>query len=282
MLTLGLRLLAWLLRGCPPNWGAALARGAGRLAHRALGGRRRLVEAHLNEVWPGGAPIGSRAVFEHLGQTAWDFVQLPVHRQEGFRRVVGVDADALSRALALGRGVVAVTGHLGSWELALAAAASWQNVRTHVVVKSLGSLDPWVTQCRRAAGLEIIRADGDQTTVRRVVREVVRALKAGDVVVVVIDQHAPAGACVVPFFGRPAATITLPARLAIRRQVPIVWVESWRTDDGGHRVRFEAVPTAAGSVRALTADLNRRLESAIRRQPAQWLWTHRRWKVSLR
>ena len=211
---------------------------------------------------------------------ARDFLHLRTHRANGYRAVAVPQLSRLTDAVSKGRGVVVASGHLGSWELSAAAVAARCEVAAHLVVKPLGPIDGWVNRERRRAGLHTITAGQGARTVRAVVR----ALKRGEIVVLVVDQHAPSGACIAPLFGRPAATETLPARVAALTGAPLLWLAPARTGRDAHRVSIIEVPNDRSGrpkdVREVTLALNAHLEAAIRAHPPQWLWTHRRWKVS--
>ncbi len=275
-----LDLIAWFVEGLPEAWGRPLCRGVARGVEWVMPGRSAIARRNIEAAWGRPVPIRTQDVWTHLALTAWDFLRVKRHRSRGFDHV-GRES-ALSAALALGRGAIVATGHLGSWELVAAALASRMKVRTHVVAKSLGVLDAWLLRRRRQAGLHTLAAHGGLNTARAALR----ALAAGEIVVVVIDQHAPTSACLVPFFGRLAATTVLPTWLAYRSGAPLVWLSTFRTPRGEHPVEVGRMDAAdfdsrAGRHRGM-AELTGRLERAVRAHPAQWPWTHRRWKVSTR
>ena len=82
-----------------------------------------------------------------------------------------------------------------------------------------------------------------------------------------------------PFFGRPAYTMTLAARLTETGAIPLLaWGE--RLPNGqGFRLHFSP-PTAPieGDTIARAACINREMEQLIRQQPAQYLWGYNRYK----
>jgi KDO2-lipid IV(A) lauroyltransferase len=86
----------------------------------------------------------------------------------------------------------------------------------------------------------------------------------------------------VPFFGRPARTPPGAALLALRTGAPVVTAFIERRPEGGHRVRFAAVPPVEGrghgAVVALTARFTAAIEAQLRRAPAEWVWWHERWR----
>lgn len=98
-----------------------------------------------------------------------------------------------------------------------------------------------------------------------------------------VDQHAGKGGVWVPFFGRECSTNAGPAIFALRYNCKLFTGFCFRT--GLAQWQLEAgdeIPTHENdeprTIEAITADINRSLEAAIRRDPANWFWVHNRWK----
>jgi KDO2-lipid IV(A) lauroyltransferase len=128
-------------------------------------------------------------------------------------------------------------------------------------------------------GLEIILPRG-------AVGEMVKAVQGGGVVFQLIDQVVPADKGVfVPFFGRRASTTPAVSLAAARSGAPVFVMMAVR-DGARLRSRVEGpIPLpSSGDQRAdiatHTAELTAHIERIIRQHPDQWLWLHRRWKVS--
>jgi len=83
-----------------------------------------------------------------------------------------------------------------------------------------------------------------------------------------------------PFFGRPAYTMTLAARLALQSEAPLILAWGERLPWGaGFVLRFSAMQKpASGDVEAAVAQINRAMEALIRQCPAQYLWSYPRYK----
>lgn len=98
------------------------------------------------------------------------------------------------------------------------------------------------------------------------------------------DQDAGDRGLAVPFFGRDCSTSAAPAVFALRYQCPLHVAICYRTALARWHIEVsEAIPThdATGQPRevaAIALDMNRAYEAAIRRDPANWFWVHRRWK----
>jgi KDO2-lipid IV(A) lauroyltransferase len=97
------------------------------------------------------------------------------------------------------------------------------------------------------------------------------------------DQHAGNGGYWAPFFGKECSTTTAPAVFALRYGCPLytgfvfrTGLASWRLELGDKIETHEN--GVARSTEAMTDDINRSFEKAIRRDPANWFWVHKRWK----
>lgn len=189
-------------------------------------------------------------------------------------------AQAIETAAAEGKGVLLMTGHLGNWEVGCRYFGEMFPGRFAVVAKRLRPawLDRFVVGLRSRSGTEVIPKD-------QAARGVLRALREGKIVAVLMDQNRPEGVFA-PFFGRLAATSPLVPMLAARTQSPVLPTAVTRTPDGLFELsvlpplHFEGDFKEAGSLEAAVARCNGALETMIRRHPEQWLWSHRRFKTA--
>jgi len=260
----------------------ALALGdmLGRVAHAVLVDARRLAVGNVGVAFPE-LPLRERRrlvrrTFRHAGRS---FVELALFRKLRGRAgyVVIEGLDILDRALAGGRGAIAVTGHVGNWEL-LAATIADQGYPLSVVARRVNDarFQEMIASFRGDVGIEILLRDAPNF-----VRDVRSSLARGRIVALLIDQDTRGAGVVVPFFGRPARTPPGAAVLALRLRAPLVTVFIERRLEGGHRIRFEAMDGCQrGPARAteLTARLTSRIEAQIRRAPVEWVWWHERWR----
>jgi KDO2-lipid IV(A) lauroyltransferase len=195
-------------------------------------------------------------------------------------------AALIDAALQAGRGLVLLTPHLGSFELAAQAYAErWGSLKPITVLyrpARHARLRELQQQARARPGLATAPADLGG------VRHMLRALKRGEAVGLLPDQVPPHGQGVwAPFFGRPAYTMTLAARLALQAGAPVLLARCERLARGrGFRIVLEPLAEplpAAGSgeelQRAQAEAVNRAMESQIRQCPQQYLWGYNRYKV---
>ena len=115
---------------------------------------------------------------------------------------------------------------------------------------------------------------------RKGLAEMIRFLKGGGMVGVVLDQSMGDGA-MLSFFGQPALTSLSPAEMALRYDALVLPTYGLRRPDGGFDLWIEA-PIPHGTPEEMTQTLNDSLEAQVRAHMDQWLWTHRRWKMSNR
>jgi KDO2-lipid IV(A) lauroyltransferase len=119
-------------------------------------------------------------------------------------------------------------------------------------------------------------------------RAIIRTLREGRLLGLLIDQDTAVQGVFVPFFGRPAFTPRAAGDLALRFQVPVAVIWSRRRGPApgdGHELSVEMVPydpssgdREAESVR-ITGACTALLEGAIRERPEEWVWMHERWKT---
>lgn len=273
------RVLAGVFRALPWSAAQALGRSLGRLAWAFSRRDRRRALKHLALAFPE-TPAEkrerlARASFVHLGATLGEVLWLITRSCEAVERHVELVGTGPAETLrAEGRPVLFVTGHCGNWEL-VAAAWSCRFGPATVVARAP---DEAPLQ-RLVAGF---RGRFGTRTVERgeagAARELLRTLREGGALAMLIDQDTRVEGVWVPFFGRPAYTPVGAARLALRRDVAVVPVFDERLPDGSHRARFGAPLDLPGDETEATAVMTRVIEAQVRRVPEQWVWMHRRWR----
>ncbi|WP_176065136.1 lysophospholipid acyltransferase family protein [Anaeromyxobacter diazotrophicus] len=288
--SLALRVLAALLGRLPLRAALAVGALAGRLAWHLAPGTRRLMLAHLALAFPEKSEAERRAVARaslvHLGQVALEVAALRRYRDrlEAYVSIAPGGAELVERAMARGRGLVFVAGHIGNWEL-LAQRLSRLAQPNAVVAKR--NADAWLN-----GAVERLRAEGGLETFWRedpaTGRRLLRLFKRGGGLGILVDQDTKVQGVFAPFFGRPAFTPRAAADLALRFGATALVVTSHRRGPGrgaGHELEVvelpydPAPPDREAEVLRFTAAALAIQEAAIRRHPAEWVWMHRRWKT---
>jgi KDO2-lipid IV(A) lauroyltransferase len=271
-----------------PERAERLGRRLGRMLAGSVAPRRARVKDNLAHAFPekSAAEVDVLAadVFVHFGGLAAEIVATLDETLEGLVSRVEYENEAAARAaFASRRGLFFLTPHLGNWEISALAAAGHGMPMT-VIARPLDNprLDKRLTAFRERGGNVVVPKT-------EAAREILRALRAGGAVGILLDQHTRgADAIPAPFFGRPAATSSVVARFVDRTEALVVPAAAIRIGPARYRLRFEdpidvrALPKEERSPERLTALLNATMEAQIRRAPEQWLWLHNRWKISSR
>ena len=223
-----------------------------------------------------------RSEFTSLGRQLAEVCLFPKYTRDNIEQVVIYDGfENFERAVAVGKGVLFLTAHLGGWELS-AFAHSLYGHPLHVVMRPLDNpyLDRLVRQYRTMHGNSMIDKDDP-------VRALLSAMKAGETVGILMDTNmTPPQGVFVDFFGIPACTPSGLARIALRTDAAVVpgftiWDERLKK----YRLRFdpavELIRTAdtEADIVANTQRFTKIIEEYVRLYPGQWLWVHRRWKT---
>ena len=189
------------------------------------------------------------------------------------------NGEVIHDALAMGKGVILLGGHFGSWELLVSSVRLIVGVPFTVIVQHQRNarIDHLVDSTRRRFGNVTVPMGPS-------VREVLKALQQSRVVAMLGDQSGAKEAIFVNFFGRPAATHRGAAAFSLKTGAPIIMIFLIRQPDSTYRADIEALDGAGidGYTENNILELTRRhaalLEKYIRLYPDHWLWMHKRWK----
>jgi KDO2-lipid IV(A) lauroyltransferase len=223
----------------------------------------------------------ARGVYAHFGTVILDLLWMqgrPVGELLALADLEGV--EHLQRARALGRGVLAPGAHLGNWELqAVASVPLVGNIVSIARALDNPALDQRLVALRTSSGNAVIYK-------QKALAHALKALRGSEILAVLIDQNVQQRDGVfVRFFGRPAATTTVAAALALKTGCAIVPVRCTLQANGRYRMAYGPPVEWSGSGRrnddlaGLTQHLTSIIEGWVRETPEQWLWLHRRWKT---
>ncbi len=185
------------------------------------------------------------------------------------------DWEIAQQALDAGRGAIFLTPHLGCFEIIAQAIASRVPLTAMYRPPKKAALEPLLGEARARDGLSLAPAN------LAGVRTLLKRLRSGGAIGLLPDQVPGAGEGVwAPFFGRPAYTMTLPAKLHQMSGAPLVLSYAERLPRGrGFAIRFVRFDQALeGSPDQQAQTINAAMESLIARCPAQYFWSYNRFK----
>lgn len=220
-----------------------------------------------------------RQHFRNLGKSFAEIVKIYFGRgEEIFRGIEILGREHYENASAKGKGVIIITGHCGNWEL-LALALARNRIPVNGVARAQDNpyLNKAVENIREKYGNRTIYKKG-------ALRNILQGLKKNETIGIVIDQSVVRSeGIVIDFLSQKSYTMKMPAVLARKTGSPVLPVFIRRVS-GGHVIEIGEEISLDQSVdpkAALLHDTMRfasTVEAYVRKNPAEWLWIHRKWK----
>lgn len=275
------------LQALPLRWVARIGRSGGALAYAIDARHRRVAQKNLamclgSERSTDEIRALAKENFRRLGENyscAIKTAAMSWEELKPFVEFVGSEKAMPDGSGVAPRTMVVAIGHFGNFELyarfgnfmpKFQCATTYRGLRQPSVNRLMQSM-------REKSGCTYFERRTDAA-----------ALKAwmtptGRILGLLADQHAGTGGIRIPFFGQDCATTASPAVFALRYDCPLHTGICYRVGLGRWRIEMgEQIPTHEGgkarSVEAITRDVNRAFEAAVRKDPANWFWVHNRWK----
>ena len=272
----------WLVHWLPLSWQSLLGRAVGAVAWRMAGSRRRIALRNLEMCLPEKSEAERLAIarehFGWLGRSLLERGLLWYASPERLKRLIHVEGE-VGLADATKRPVMWLVPHFLA--LDVAGAAVQLNIARPGASIYQAQSDPVFDAAMRRGRLRFGNAKifaRDETA-----RPLMRAIRDGAGFFNLPDMDfGERDAAFVPFFGVPAATLLAPSRMARALNMSVQPVVGEMLDGGGgFRVRFlpplKDFPT--DDPVADTLRINHWIEEEVRRNPAQYLWVHKRFKT---
>ncbi|EOA02605.1 lauroyl/myristoyl acyltransferase [Herbaspirillum frisingense GSF30] len=227
------------------------------------------------------ALAGHRAsLFKAVGEAGKGMFELPFIWCASPRRVLRTarlrNWDLVEQALAAKSGVIFLTPHLGCFEISAQVVAHQTSLSVLYRPPRKAALKPLIEGARARANLHLAPAN------LAGVRILLKALKNSQAIGLLPDQVPQNGEGVwADFFGKPAYTMTLPAKLQQMSGAPLLLVYaerlSWGRGFDVHFVPFEGELPESPVQQARA--INAAMEKLIAHCPAQYIWSYNRYKT---
>lgn len=265
-----------------------LGRAMGKFAYMLASDLRRTGATNLRLAFPEKSDEERarllRDCFDSLGRVLGFFSQFSSRSREDLKQLIEAQGlENLETAKkACGQKLILYTGHLGAWELTSFGLALFGHPFTFLVRRiDNPRIEQMVDRVRTRFGNQTI----DKLAAAR---SMLKILRSGETPLGLLPDLNTLDdeAIFIDFFGVPAATTFVVAKLAVRTNTPLVPVFApWSDEKGKYLLIVEPpIPVECtgdedADVRNLTIRLTQRIENQIRRYPGQWLWIHKRWKT---
>lgn len=219
--------------------------------------------------------VSPKEVAKSAGKMLTDSLWIWQHPQEALQKTELIHWDVVENAMAEGKGLLMLTPHLGAFEMIPRVLA--EHFPATIIYKPAKQtwLNDLIEKGRAHPRMNFVPAN------MQGVRQIARALVRGEAVGILPDQVPGNGEGVwAPFFGKPAYTAVLPAKIALKNNIPTIVFSAIRQPHGsGWSVVAQRMtePFQSDPVAAAT-QLNHFLEQVIIQNPEQYLWMYKRYK----
>lgn len=216
-----------------------------------------------------------RRAYAHFGRTFLECLNVEPLIRNADSLIEFPDWPEAKRLLDQKKGIVALTAHLGNWDV-LGAFFAHQKVPVIAVAKQARNPAVQFTleKLRNSFGFQTLwRAN------KKGVLEIIESLKNAKVIAALIDQDTRVSSVPIPFFGVPASTpYTL---IEVGKECDALFATAFvaRQPNGRFQVRVKEIDSTLSKEDILT-EYNKRLEAAVREFPEQWAWIHKRWRTT--
>ncbi len=275
-------ILAWvallrLLVLLPYRWQQHIGAGFGWLLSHLARERRHVTHTNLRLCFPDLSDAEHqqmfKKVFRHNGIGLMEAAMAWWAPKSWFeQRVTLKGREHLDAALAKGKGVIMLGAHFSTLDLGGLLFSFYYPVNTLYRPNNNPLLDRIIYNGRARFTHNIDRSD---------FRSVIRKLKNNEIIWYAPDQDFGMKQSVfVPFFGVPAATLTATTRLTKLNNSPILMLAQHRLSNGTYELELFPIitPFPTGDEIADATRINAEIERAIRKDPEQYMWVHRRFK----
>lgn len=286
LIYLPLRGLYGLLMILPFSIAMKLGKGLGWLLYRADKRHRLVTQSNLKKVWgekksPQELERIARDCFTNIGLSVADICRSSCLNKDNinqFTEVIGL--ENLDNALKRGKGVIAIGGHFGIWEI-LGVSMALRGYPCSAVVRPLDNvyLNGLVENYRTRHGNKVIHK-------KQALRKVLKCMRNNEIVSMIMDQNtAKREAVYSTFLGHPCYTLVAPVVLATKTNCALLPIFGVRQEKSKHKifiepeVVLEQTNDKERDLQVNTQKLNDIIGKYITKYPEQWLWLHRRWKV---
>ena len=279
--------LIFLLRVVPLSWIYPMGRAAGRLFGVSLRRRKKIALANLRLVFGTSKTEWEirriyRAFLARAVVNSLEIIKFALLPPEVMReRIEIVGRENLERAVKRGKGVIAVSVHLGNFPVIGSRLAS-EGYRFAFILKYPRNreMTALIERYRKHVGISLI----DGWNKRFAAQASLQQLRDGGILCILLDQNPPYADVMVDFFGYPVPSFKGPVILAARTEAAVLPIFMVGNVGARHTIVIEKpfrLEMTGDKERDTIQNLSRLVkltEKYVEQYPDQWWWWHRRWK----
>ncbi len=252
------------------------------ILYYVLGYRTKVVMTNLETAFPEKTIEERKAIarefYRNLTQTFVETLKMLSISGKAFDKMYSLDLSAVNNLIDHGKRIQVHSGHQMNWEMANLAFAKNAGSRWVAIYLRQKSevMDKLLLRIRSRFGGTFISAQGFQNDFKKLT-------DSQYMLALIVDQNPsrPERSYWLNFFNRPAPFNAQPEKSAMRNKASVVFVNFVKVRRGKYRfepviITEDAGGLASGELTKLYRDF---LENSIRQQPANYLWSHRRWKA---
>lgn len=273
------------VQGFPLTWVARMGRAGGALAYRLDKRHRAVATGNLT------AALGKEHTAEEIESIAREHFKRLGENYACAIKTAGMTDEQLKPHLEIANveavnerenpsvGIISAIGHFGNFELYARTDIAFPGAQCAATYRALKPewVDRLIRKLRDQSGCLFFERRTEVAGLKKALSE--RNIFLG----LLCDQSSGRHGLRLPFFGRECSTNTSPAVFALRYELPLYTTICYRVGLAQWKIKFgEQIPTVVDgekrSIEAIMTDVNAALEEAVRRDPANWFWVHKRWK----
>lgn len=246
--------------------------------------RKEVVFDNLQHAFPDLSPEEIKTIafgsYKSFAITLVEILYLPWTTEEQLTKVVNFqNLDLIEKKEKEQNGVILLSGHFGNWEYSAITAGVMLNKKFSVVVKPQRNpyVNDWLNRVRTKWTNEVVPLGLS-------IRNIYSVLLNKGIIAMVADQRGPKESIKLEFFGRKTSVYTGPAVLSLKMNTPIIYGLTIRQPDFTYFANIEEISRENlpegydDKIKVLSERMLKYLENAIRKNPEQWFWMHKRWK----
>lgn len=252
------------------------------LMYRVTGYRKKVVSGNLNRCFPNKSEeekaIQMKAFYRNLAHVLTESVVVFAIRKETLmRRTRVLNPELFDELAAEGVSALCISGHIANWEwggIAIGNCSPMHNVAVYLPLKN-----KYADRVMRQTRTRLTKLD-TLVPSREIFRALLKAPRPFQTYIVADQSPSREHHHRVPFLGQDTAFFNGPAKMAHKMKLGMLFIETRRVAAGRYEVELKLLFKDGSRLpeEEITRLYASHLEAAILKNPADWLWSHKRWK----